>query len=61
MSHYSRTWIVTIMFVIGYLLMTLSYTFDDGDIIGFYIALLGTLFIGSSSNLGESVITGKSV
>jgi len=61
MSHYSRTWIVTIMFVIGYLLMTLSYTFKDNDINGFYLALIATSIIGSACYLGESVTIGKSV
>ena len=61
MSHYSRVIIITIMFVLGFLIMSFTYTIPGEDTYGFYIALFGTLVIGTASTLGESVIIGKRI
>ena len=61
MTHYSRVVIIFVLFVTGFLIMSYTYTIPGKDTYGFFIALFGTLVIGTASTLGESVNIGKNI
>ena len=59
-THTRRFNITNVLFVIGYLIMTYTYSVDGEDVYGFWVALFGTLVIGLASSFGESVNLGTS-